>query len=78
MSGLAVSALTAFALSFSAAAGWAQAPTSTLAKIAETGVIRLGYSDEDIPFSYRVPDGTVMGYSTELCVRVVDLLKQRL
>ncbi|NKN38503.1 amino acid ABC transporter substrate-binding protein [Agrobacterium sp. a22-2] len=78
MSGLVVSALTAMALSLSAGAGWAQAPTSTLAKIAETGVIRLGYSAEDIPFSYRTPDGTVMGYSTDLCVRVVDHLKQQL
>lgn len=78
MSGLVVSALTALALSLSTGAGWAQAPTSTLAKITETGVIRLGYSAEDIPFSYRAPDGTVMGYSTDLCVRVVDLLKQRL
>lgn len=78
MSGLVVSALTAVALSLSAGAGWAQAPASTLAKIVETGVIRLGYSAEDIPFSYRAPDGTVLGYSTDLCVRVVGHLKQQL
>ncbi|WP_250953934.1 amino acid ABC transporter substrate-binding protein [Rhizobium sp. CG5] len=78
MSGRVVSALTALTLGLSAAAGWAQAPSSTLAKIAETGTIRLGYSPEDIPFSYKLPDGTVTGYSTDLCLRVVDHLKERL
>ncbi|MCV9966975.1 amino acid ABC transporter substrate-binding protein [Pararhizobium sp. BT-229] len=72
------SALTALMIFVSADAGSAQAPESTLKKIAETGVIRIGYSAEDIPFSYRTPDGAVTGYSTDLCIRVVDLLKQKL
>nr|WP_234937582.1 amino acid ABC transporter substrate-binding protein [Rhizobium herbae] len=72
------SALTALMIFASAGAGSAQAPESTLKTIADSGVIRIGYSAEDIPFSYRAPDGTVTGYSTELCVRVVDLLKQKL
>ncbi|WEZ85318.1 amino acid ABC transporter substrate-binding protein (plasmid) [Rhizobium sp. 32-5/1] len=61
-----------------AAAGHAEAPASTLKKIAETGVVRIGYSAEDFPFSYRQPDGTVRGYSTELCLEVIDHIKNRL
>lgn len=72
------SALTACILLISAGAVMAAAPASTLKKIAETGTIRIGYSAEDIPFSYRQPDGSVTGYSTELCVRVVNLLKEKL
>ena len=56
----------------------AQAPESTLKQIAETGVIKIGYSAEDVPFSYKLPDGTVTGYSTDLCIRVADLLKEKL
>ncbi len=78
MSPLPRSALTALMIFVSAGAGSAGAPESTLKKIAETGVIRIGYSAEDIPFSYKTPDGTVTGYSTDLCIRVVDLLKQKL
>lgn len=72
------SALTACLFLFSAGAAIAEAPASTLKKIAETGTIRIGHSGEDVPFSYKLPDGTVTGYSTELCVRVVDLLKEKL
>lgn len=66
------------ALVLSAGLAMAEAPASTLKKIAETGEIRIGYSTEDFPFSYREADGTVSGYSTELCARVVDHLKQKL
>lgn len=69
---------TVFVILWSAAVGWAEAPASTLKKIAETGVIRIGYSAEGIPFSYRTADGEVMGYSTDLCLRVADRLKTRL
>jgi glutamate/aspartate transport system substrate-binding protein len=65
-------------LLLSAVAGRCEAPTSTLQKIAETGVVRIGYSAEDFPFSYRQPDGTVTGYSTELCLAVVDKIRDRL
>jgi glutamate/aspartate transport system substrate-binding protein len=63
---------------FSAGAGWAAAPVSTLDRIADTGVIRIGYSAEDLPFSYKTADGKVTGYSTELCLRISDLIKEQL
>ncbi|SMC98359.1 amino acid ABC transporter substrate-binding protein [Rhizobium sp. RU36D] len=54
----------------------AQAPESTLQRITETGVVRIGYSAEDFPFSYRQSDGTVTGYSTELCLDVVEHIEK--
>ncbi len=78
MSPMIRSALTALMILASAGAGSAEAPASTLKTIADRGVIKIGYSAEDVPFSYRTPDGTVTGYSTDICVRVVDLLRQKL
>ena len=72
------STLTALAIVCSAGVGWAEAPASTLKRITETGIIRIGYSAEDIPFSYKTADGKVLGYSTDLCLRVADLLKVKL
>lgn len=79
LTGLAAAlALIAPALLVQAGFARAEAPASTLKKIAETGEIRIGFSPEDFPFSYRETDGSVSGYSTELCVRVVDMLKEKL
>lgn len=66
------------ALFVSTGAGVAETSPPTLKKIAESGVVRIGHSAEDFPFSFRAPDGKVSGYSTEICVRVVDILKARL
>jgi len=75
---LLLGAITVLSVLVAAAAGHAEAPASTLKKIAETGVVHIGYSAEDFPFSYRQPDGTVTGYSTELCLDVIDHIKNRL
>ena len=71
-------AATLLSILSSTEAGRAEAPASTLKKIAETGVVRIGYSAEDFPFSYRQSDGMVTGYSTELCLEVIDYIKNRL
>jgi len=55
----------------------AQAPNSTLQRIAETGVIRIGYG-ETLPFSAKTADGAVIGYSIELCQRVASAIQTRL
>lgn len=70
--------ITALSMFVTTVQGYAEAPVSTLKKIAETGVVRIGYSAEDFPFSYRQPDGTVAGYSTELCLDVIDNIKNTL
>lgn len=73
-----LSILIAFTVLVSAGRGSADDPASTLQSIAERGVIRIGYSAEGIPFSYKTPDGKVTGYSTDICVRIADILKKKL
>lgn len=55
----------------------ADAPASTLERIRREGVIRIGYGATP-PFSYRLADGTVTGYSVEICQRVAEDLKRQL
>lgn len=55
-----------------------QAPASTLERIAETGVIRIGYSPDSAPFSYLDGKDAIVGYSIDLCKRIAQLLQERL
>ncbi|NTE54422.1 amino acid ABC transporter substrate-binding protein [Agrobacterium tumefaciens] len=50
----------------------------TLETIARTGIIRLGYADRNIPFSYLGSGPEPIGYSIELCLRVADSIKKKL
>jgi len=52
--------------------------TGTLKKIRENGEIVLGVRDASIPFSYADDSGQSVGYSVDLCMRVVDHLRQTL
>ena len=52
--------------------------TGTLKKIRDTGEIVLGVRDASIPFSYADDSGQSIGYSVDLCMRVVDKLRQTL
>ncbi|HEX4232758.1 MAG TPA: amino acid ABC transporter substrate-binding protein [Caldimonas sp.] len=56
----------------------AQPLTGALKKIKESGEITLGYRDSSIPFSYLGGDAQPIGYSLELCGRVVDAIKKQL
>lgn len=53
-------------------------PSATLEKIKATKTIALGYRDSSIPFSYAGPGQEPMGYSVDLCRRVVDDLRRDL
>lgn len=54
----------------------AQSPTSTARKIKETKTIVIGHRESSTPFSYVVSGNPQpMGYSMEVCLRVVDALK---
>lgn len=53
-------------------------PAGTLDKIKATNTIRLGYRDSSVPFSYTGPTREPMGYSIDLCARVVDDLRAEL
>lgn len=48
----------------------------TLQKIRESGVIELGGRDASFPFSYKVgADGDPVGFSADLCAKVVEAVK---
>jgi glutamate/aspartate transport system substrate-binding protein len=56
----------------------AQPAASTLDRIRQTGVLRIGYDGHEPPFDYIDPSGKVMGYSIELCNRVAEALRVQL
>lgn len=70
--------LFAFAALLSLATHGAAQESPTLRKIAETGVISIGFRDKSIPFSYLDKHQRPTGYSIELCYRIVDAIRTRL
>jgi len=67
----------AVAVSFVTQAGAAEL-TGTLKKIKETGVITIGHRDASIPFSYYDDKQEVVGYSIDICSRVVAAVQKEL
>ncbi len=53
-------------------------PAGTLDKIKAAKTIALGYRDSSVPFSYTGPTKEPMGYSVDLCTRVVEDLRTEL
>ena len=53
-------------------------PAGTLEKIKSTKTIALGYRDSSVPFSFAGPTKEPMGYSVDLCRRVVEDLRSEL
>jgi ABC-type amino acid transport substrate-binding protein len=56
----------------------AGAQTQTLDTIRKNGVIRLGYIDGAVPFSYLGANGEPEGYSADLCRVVADGISEQL
>jgi glutamate/aspartate transport system substrate-binding protein len=56
------------------------APVSaqTIDKIKQTGAITIGHRDASIPFSYYDDQQKVIGYSMEICARIVEDVKKEL
>lgn len=52
-------------------------PEDTLARIARTGMVVIGHRQGEVPFSY-VSGGQVTGYSTEICLRVIEAMRPAL
>src|SRR2546425_261321 len=50
----------------------------TLKKIRDSGVITLGYRESSVPFSYLDASRLPVGYSIDLCNKVVGALKREL
>lgn len=67
----------AMALAFSAGSSFAQ-DTGTLGKIKSSGSITVGHRDASIPFSYLDDKQQPMGYSLDLCAKIVDAVKAEL
>jgi ABC-type amino acid transport substrate-binding protein len=62
--------LAVFALS-----GSALAESPTLARIADTGTIRIGYVPDAPPLSFEDEDGSVAGYSIDLCRHIASAIR---
>jgi glutamate/aspartate transport system substrate-binding protein len=56
----------------------AQSPEGTLAKIKETGEVRLGHRDVSVPFSYLDDSPKPVGFAMDLCARIVDAVRSEL
>ena len=69
--------LAIFAAVFALAAH-AQELTGTLKKIKDSGVVTIGNRESSIPFSYLDDKQQPIGYSMDLCNKVVDAIKAEL
>lgn len=67
-----------FALAFAATPALAQELTGTLKKIKDTGTVVIGHREASIPFSYLDDKQQPIGYSMEICNKVVRALKSEL
>lgn len=56
----------------------AQDAGGTLKKIKDTGVITLGHRDSSVPFSYLDDKQQPIGYSIDICNKIVDAVKAEL
>lgn len=70
----------ATAIAFLALPGLAAAQdlSGTLKKVKETGTITLGHRESSVPFSYIDDKAKVVGYSMDICMKVVDAVKAEL
>jgi glutamate/aspartate transport system substrate-binding protein len=74
----AVTALLALLASAALPYASAEESTGTIAKLKRTGTITLGVRDGSVPFSYLDDQQRYVGYSVDLCLKVVDALRAQL
>ena len=70
--------LSLIACAICAAPAAAQELTGTLKKIKDSGSITIGHRDASIPFSYYDDKQQPVGYAVDLCLRIVDAVKNEL
>jgi glutamate/aspartate transport system substrate-binding protein len=70
--------LTAALVAGVAAPAHADELTGTLKKLKDTGTITLGVRDSSLPFSYLDEKQKVVGYTIDICMKVVDEIKSEL
>jgi len=52
--------------------------TGTLQKIKETNRVVLGFQEASVPFSYLDGDQKAIGFAVDICMKIVDAVKQEL
>ena len=62
----------------SAAPASAQTLAGTLAKVRDTGTITIGHREASIPFSYLDDKQQAVGYSMDICMRIVEAVRAEL
>src|SRR5579871_132665 len=60
------------------AAASAQSSDAVLERIKKNGAISIGYREASIPFSYLDDARKPIGYSTDICLKVVDAVREKL
>ncbi len=68
----------AIAFGLSAPVAFAEGHGGTLAKIAESGEIVIGHRESSVPFSYLDANQKPVGYSIDLCMKIVDAVAAEL
>src|ERR1700730_9680613 len=68
----------AYALTFGSLPAWAQTADAGMTRIKAHGEIVIGCRQASIPFSYLDPSQKPVGYTIDLCMAVVDAIKQRI
>jgi glutamate/aspartate transport system substrate-binding protein len=58
--------------------GGAAAQEGTLKKVKDSGSITIGHRDASVPFSYYDDKQQPVGYAIDLCLRIVDAVKNEL
>ena len=58
-----------------ASGAYTQTVTDTLQKIKESGTVVIGHRDASIPFSYLDDKQQPIGYSMDICIKVVEAIK---
>ncbi len=76
--GIAAVALSAVALVATGVQAAGADGSPVLTRIKERGVINMGHRESSVPFSYIGPDGKPIGYSVDLCMKIIDQVKAEL
>jgi len=70
--------LVAWLLSPAASTATAQEPAGTLKKVKDSGTFTIGYRETSLPLSYLDDKGQPIGFSLDLCHRVVEAVKAKI
>ncbi|MFY9270230.1 MAG: ABC transporter permease subunit [Candidatus Manganitrophaceae bacterium] len=73
-----ISKLLIAALALALAATGAYGQEGTLKKIKESGAITIGHRESSVPFSYLDDKQQPVGYSIDICMKIVDAVKAEL